>query len=812
MSDLKFAIRQLRKNPGFAAVAVLTLALGIGANTAMFSVLSAVLLRPLPYPNADQLVWLSELAPNGDESPIAFPNFEDWRAQQKTFDQMGVYKRESAVLTGMDEAAQLEGSRVSAGLLNMLGVQPLIGRPFLPEDDKPDAARTVLISHSLWQSPFGGSPNVLGSQIILDQESHTIIGVMSQEFQFPSSVDYWVPVASMAIDVSWQNRRNYPGLHGVGRLAPGVTLRQARENLNHIAAGLEQQYPHSNKGRRVQLERLHDHFVAGARSSLWTLWGAVALVLLIACVNITNLLLARTSVRQRELSLRAALGASRIRIVRQILTESVLLAGVGGAAGLLLAVGLLKLLTSRIAPNLQAADISLDGRVLFYASALALLSGIVAGLAPAWRSARASLQESLRDGTRSATGRGSGLRHTFVVAEVSITLLLLIGFGLVLRSFQRLETLNPGFSTDRVLTFEVDLPQRQYDGPERVLAFYDSLLEKLRSVPGVEGASIGMRTPLTGGGRSTSYVVDGEPVPDPPDRPLMNVQVAGPDYFRVVGTPILKGRSFSRQDNREHLQINGGETYWASALNVVIIGEDFAQRHWPNTDPVGKRIRLGFREDAPWMTVVGVVPKIKWRNLNEQGGFPQAYIPFLQAPQLGMKVVVKTSAETSSINREARQIVASLDPNQPISAIKALDDLRYENVSSQRLQVALLGLFGLVALGLAVVGLYGVLAYGVSQRRREIGIRLALGARRSHVLGLIIGEGMRLALFGAGIGLAMAFGFSRLLRGLLYEIKPLDPITFLIVPVVLLFAAFCSCCLPARRAASVDPMVALRND
>jgi predicted permease len=809
--DIRFGVRMLRKNPGFTAVAVLTLALGIGANTAIFSVINGVLLKPLPYPEPGRLVWLSERGPDGEGGgPIAFPNFADWQAQQSVFEHFGVYKWENAALTGLDEPAQLEGARVAADLLAALAVQPAIGRLFRKEEDQPGASSTVLISHALWQSRFNGSPEALGKTVSLDNQPYIIVGVMPERFAFPNSLDYWVPIGAMSADRNWQNRRNYPGLYGIARLKSGVTLAQARTELDLVATRLEQQYPESNRGRRVQIEQLHDNEVGGVRRALWTLLGAVGMVLFIACANLANLFLARSASRQKEIALRASLGASRSRILRQLLTESMLLALIGGVAGVLFARGLLRFFSAGIAAGVPRADeITLDGSVLLFSAAIALLTGILFGLAPAWRAGRICLQETLKD-TALGTTRGRGrLRQTLVVAEVAVTLVLLIGAGLLLRSFHRLRTLDPGFHADRVLTFQVGLPSRKYEGADRILSFYQTLLERLRALPGVESASVSLRLPLENSTRSTTYVVEGEPVPPPHERPSMNVQVAGPDYFRTLGTPLLRGRPFTDSDDRAHWR-SGGREDWASALNVIIIDEDFARKHWPNADPIGQRIRMASRDDTPWMTVVGVVPRVKWRRLDETGGLVQGYIPFLQSPLSRMRVLVKSAAEPGSLIAPVRKTVLSLDPDQPIYQVQTISDLREQTTGNRRLNVMLLGLFGVMALALAVVGLYGVLSYAVSQRRREIGVRMALGAQRRDVLGLVIGEGMRLALCGVALGLVGALALTRVLRHFLFEVKPSDPLTFAIAPLVLVAVALLACWLPARRAARVEPMEALR--
>lgn len=811
-TDLKFAFRQLLKNPGFTAVALLTLALGIGANTAIFSVIHAVLLQPLPYPEPDRLVWFCERTSDSD-GPIAYPNFEDWRSQQDVFEHMGVYKWESAVMNSGAEPVQLDGSRVSMDLLASLGVRPVLGRIFRAEEDKPGAAPTALISHALWKSQLGGSPEVLDQSLTLDGQVYSVIGVMPERFEFPGEVDYWLPAGVMASEASWQNRNNYPGLYGIGRLKSGVTLEQAKVALEVIASRLEALYPESNKGRRVQIESLHEHEVGGVSRALWILLGAVGLVLLIACANVTNLFLARAAIRQKEMTLRSALGASRGRIVRQLLTESAVLGLTGGTAGVLLAAGLLRILSSTLAAGVpRAEEISLNGPVLLFSTVVAILTGFLFGVVPAWQSARVDLQQTLKEAGRGATGRSTLARHALVITEVAVSLVLLTGLGLFLKSFQRLQILDAGYNSEDVLTFQVNLPPQKYSSPDSIIRFYQALLEQIRILPGVQAASLSSRVPLENSTRTTTYIVEGEPIPEPQKRHYMNVMVAGPDYFRVAGTPILRGRAFADSDNRHWIQGHAGRLDWASGLNAVIIDEQFAKRHWPDVDPIGRRIRPASRDDAPWMTIVGIVPTVKWRRLDENAGLAQAYLPFLQTPLPRMRVLIKTDADRGAIIAAARQAVLRIDPQQPIQEVQSLGELRTKTTGSQRLNLTLLGLFGLIALALAAVGLYGVLAYTVSQRFREIGVRMALGARRRDIFHLIVGQGMTLVLTGTILGIATALGLTRFLRGLLFQVAPTDPITFMATALVLILVSAFACWIPARRAARFDPMAALRTD
>src|SRR5437773_4161945 len=818
MNDFKFAFRQLLKNRGFAVVAVLTLALGIGANTAIFSVVNAVLLRPLPYAESDRLVWLSERSPNFPTMSVSYPNYTDWRAQQTVFEQIGVYNWGSYNLTGRGEAQRLTGVRASADVFSALRARAALGRVFNNDEDKPGAPSVVLLSHGLWQDRFGGAADILNQAITLDGRLFTVVGIMPAGFAFPNRTDLWVPVGPLSDEESWKSRGNHPGLFGLARLKPGVSLDQARSEMDTIAVRLEQQYPDSNKNNRVRIEPLLDNYVSNVRLGLWTLLGAVALVLLIGCANVANLLLARAAARQKEMAVRAALGAGRWRIVRQLLTESLLLSMAGGALGLLLAYGGVRLILALSSNSIpRAGEIGLDAGVLAFTAVLSVLTGILFGLAPAWQASRPDVHETLKETTRGVTGGRARLRQSLVISEVALTLVMLVGAGLLLRSFHRLQQVNPGFSPERVLSFRLDLPERKYAKEEQQISFYRNLLERLRALPGAQAVSVTSRLPLGGNDWQTSFVIAGQPEPPPHERPSMEVHLVSPEYFRAMGIPLLHGRAFTDRDDRAHLRerdlssFTDGER-WMSGLNAIIVDEEFARRHWPNEDAIGKRVRLPWGEKGPVLTVVGVVGRVKLNQLNEQGGFVQAYLPFLQGASGSMAVVMKTTQAPEALITAARQQVQALDPEQPIYDVRTLAEMRDNSIAPQRLNLTLLAVFAGVALALAVIGLYGVLAYAVAQRQREIGVRMALGAQRRDVLGLVVGHGMRLTGIGVILGLAGALALTRVLKSLLFEIKPFDPVTFLLVTAVLAGVALLACWIPARRAARVDPMVALRYE
>jgi predicted permease len=815
--DIRYGARMLYKHPGFTAIAVLTLALGVGANTAIFSLVNGVLLRPLAYPDSGQLVWLCERGPDWSGGSLAYPNFIDWRDQQSVFENFGVYIGNNFTLTGAGEPVLLAGALMSADAFAALRTQPEIGRVFREDEDKPGSPAVAVISHALWQNRLGGEAGIINKTISLDGKPHTVLGVMPAGFEFPNKTDVWVPVGPYSAESSWQKRDNHPGLFGLARLKPGVTLEKARANLDVVAVRLEQQYPESNKTRGVQIDRLLDNQVGNVRRALWILVGAVSFVLVIACANVANLLLARAAAREKEMAVRGALGAGHWRMTRQLLAESGLLALLGAMVGLLFATGALRVVTALAGGNMpRAAEISLDLRVLLFSGLVAVVTGILFGLAPAWHARRVDLQGTLKETARGTTSGRAGLRQGLVIAEVALTFVLLAGAGLLMLSFHRLLQVNPGFVVDRVLTFRINFPNDKYQTDEQKILFCQALREKLRALPGVRAASLASQNtiPLHEGGWDMRFLIEGRPEPPPHVQPSLQFHLIAPDYFQTMGIPLLQGRDFTEQDNREHLRGTLSGNDWGAGLNSIIIDEEFAKHYWPNQNPLGQRVRIpwGEREKQPIVTIVGVVGRIKENRLSEQGGMVQAYFPMYQQPLGNMAVVVKTTSQPAPLLATMRQQVSQLDPALPIFGISTMKEMRDHNVAPDRLNLGLLGGFAVLALVLAIIGLYGLLSFTVTQRQREIGVRMALGAQRFEVLNLVVGQGMRLVLLGAFIGLLGSFALTRVLTSVLFNVEPTDPLTFVTVTLALCVVALLACYIPARRATKIDPIVALRYE
>jgi putative ABC transport system permease protein len=805
--DLGYGLRMLWKNPGFTVVAVIALALGIGANSAIFSVVNTVLLRPLPYQDPDRLVmvWEDNTKAGYPRDTPAAANYVDWRDQNQVFEGMAAIADMSFNLTGTGEPERIDGRRVSANLFPLLGVEPQIGRAFLPEEDQPGGNRVVVMSHGLWQRRFGSDANIKGKSLTLNGESYMVVGVMPPHFQFPNAEnELWVPLALTSEEAA--NRgRHY--LQVLARMKPGVSLEQAQTEMTTIAARLQQQYPAQNTDLSAAVMPLREHVAGDIKPALLVLLGAVGFVLLIACANVANLLLARAAVRQKEISIRIALGASRLRLIRQFLTESVLLAALGGVVGLLLSLWGVSLLKAFIPPTIaQAGEVSIDGRVLIFTLLISLLTGLVFGLAPALQASRFNLNETLKEGGRdSASGsRGNRIRDLLVIAEVAVSLILLIGAGLLINSFLRLRNVDPGFRTDKLLTMQVELPAQKYPDQARRSAFYTELTSRIEALPGVNSAAVTNWIPLVRQGDSIGFSIEGRPDPAPGQgkRPTVVTRVTSPHYFQTMGIQLMQGRVFNEQDK-------------VDSPAVAVINETMARRFWPGEDPVGKRITPGSLtspDPDDWLTIVGVAKDVRQFELVADPK-PQMYISYAQAGFFAPRhLVVSTAVEPLSLAASVRRTIWEIDKDQPVSNIRTMEDVLSDSIARQRFSMLLLGIFAAVALVLAAVGIYGVMSYSVAQRTREIGIRMALGARRGDVLMLTVGGGLKLVLIGVVIGLVAAFVLTRVMSSLLFGVSATDPTTFVIISLILVSVAVLASYIPARRATKVDPMVALRYE
>ncbi|MDQ3803688.1 MAG: ABC transporter permease [Acidobacteriota bacterium] len=798
--DVRYGVRALLKQPGFAAVAVLTLALGIGANSTIFSFANGVLLRPLPYENPERLVLVDETAPKRGITSmgVSFPNFLDWRAQNQVFEDIAAYQAGTYTLVGGGEPEQIRGARVSSGLFEILGVSPVLGRTVHQEEDRPGNETVVVLGHGLWQGRFGADPGIVGRTISLNNRPHAVIGVMPPGFKFPEVADLWLP---LALDTQRWTRTDH-GLSAIARLKPGVTLEQAQAEMAAVASRIEEQNPVTNEGMSVSVTDLRAGLVGDYRQSLLILLGVVGFVLLIACVNVANLLLARASARQKEISIRAALGASRRRIFRQLITESLVLSVVGGALGLVLALWGLRLLLAAIPVEFPFwMKFNLDGRVVGFTAAVSLLTGAVFGAAPALQASKVDLNETLKEGGRSAAaGAGRGrLRSLLVVAEVALSLVLLVGAGLMMRSFLRLQQVNVGLDPKNVLTMTVSLPAAKYSEPERQSAFFRQLVERVGRLPGAQAAGAVSNLPLSGSRWGRSLTVEGRPVLAVGEAPVINHCVVTPGYFRALGIPLLTGRDLAETDARD-------------APKVTVVDARLAREYWPGESPLGKRVRFGPPEsNEPWHTVVGVVGEVRHERVDAATRMT-VYVPYQQITVRQMTVAVRTASDPAGFAAAAREQVRALDADQPVTNLRTMEEVISRAVWQPRLHAILFGVFAAVALLLASVGIYGVMSYAVTQRTHEIGVRVALGARPRDILRLIVGRGFVLTLIGVGLGAAAALALTRVMASLLFEVSAADPATFATNVLLLTAVSLLACYIPARRATRVDPIIALRYE
>jgi len=800
--DLRYAIRRILKSPGFTLVSVITLALGIGANSAIFSVVNGVLLKPLPFKDPDRLVGIYHVS-EGRRSTMSGPNFTDVRRLSETLSDAAAISRYRTILTGQGEPVRLNAADVSAGFFDLLGIRPQLGRGFRAEENLPGSAKVVVIADSLWRQNFGRDPQIVGKTITLDGVPREVVGVMPEGFAYPTDRVLWTPIEHTPGFVSEQRGAWY--LTVIGRTKDGVPVERVRAEVLTLGKQLARQYPDANEGVNIEAVPLHEATVGNIRKAVLVLLGAVGFVLLIACANVANLLLARAAARETEMAVRTALGAGRFRLIRQLLTESVILSLVGAGLGLLLAVWSVELLIDLQPQGIpRLNDVRVDSTVITFTLALAVLTGLIFGLVPAFQSTRSRLASTLKEGGRGAltTHGGTRMRGALVIAEMALAVMLLTGAGLLIRSFVRLASVDPGFHVEQALTFELSLPESRYEQEARQIAFFEQLLPRLRSVPGVQDVGAVLSLPLSGSSLVLTFEVAGRPPVPPAQQPAIQVRVATAEYFRTIGIPLERGRMFNDLD-REGTQ------------PVVLLTQAAVRQYFPNEDPIGKRITLGWGRGPGTPRaggeVIGVIGDVKNAGLDEADP-PQLYLPYRQWPVQSMSVVLKTSIPPASVTDAARREVYAVDGSIPISNLRTLEQIVSRSISQPRFYMTLLAIFASVALLLAAIGIFGVLSYAVSQRTREIGIRMALGARERTVVGLIVRHAMILACAGVVLGVFAAYFLSSTLSTLLYSTTPRDPLTFASVAGLLLLVALFASYIPARRATRVDPIVALRAE
>ena len=812
--DVRYGWRVLQRSPGFAVVAALTLAIGIGANAAIFSAVHAILLRPLPFPDPQRLVLLFNTDPNRQiaHATASAAELLDWRDMSHTFQELAAWRPSFVTITGNGEPEQVWRVHITGNFFHMLGVKPMFGRDFAPEEEQPGHERVALLSYGFWQQRFGSDSTIVGKQVVVDYEPYQIIGVLPRDFSLfgtSAALDIWTP---FAFNRAQLDRKEY-GLLVFGRLRSGVRLSQAQADMDTISAALRKQYPDSDQKARVRVTGFQSELVVDVRPALMIFLAAVGFVLLIACANVANLMLARAASREREIALRSTLGANRGRLLRQLLTESTLLAGIGGALGVIVAVGGIRFIRVALPGGIQqvphSGDIRLDGSVLAFTIALSLLTAILFGLAPAMQASRSDLSESLKEGSRGSTSgrRIHVLRSSLVVSEIALSLLLLVGAGLLLRSFVRLMSEDLGFNPSNLLTMQIWLPDTHYRAPAQVVNFYDQVLERVKSIPGVNAAGAVNFLPYTHWADYVDFDIQGRATPAPGDEFTSRYRVIDSQYLHAMGIRMISGRELASSDS-------------PNSPGVVLVNEALVRRYWPNEDPLGKQIRIRVQATRSpwqaqprdsWLTIVGVMRDIRewdW-GLDK---LPTLYLPYEQSPSRLMSIVIRGTGDSTQITSAVRRIVASLDANQPVTAVSMMEGLLDEALAQRRLSALLLAIFAGVAMILAAVGIYGVMAYAVAQRTHEIGIRMALGAEPRDVQTMIVGHAMRLVLMGLAIGLISSALLVRYLQNQLYGVRAIDPLTFLAVSVLIAAVAALSAYFPARRATRVDPLVALRYE
>lgn len=807
IGDIRYGVRQLRKSPGFAAVAIVTLAVGIGASITMFGFVNAYLLRPFPYDDAERLVDFTGTHATFGRMSISYANYLDWRKQNRTFEEMACYRDARNTVKGADVPERLRSMQVTANLLPMLGVKASLGRLFRETDDHGGAERTVILSHGLWQRRFGGDPDVVGRTMVLDDRPHTVVGVLPSSFAFPpfhrEPAELWTPIGLLEQYEWFTNRRNHQGTAGIGKLKEGVTLASARADLNRVAEQLEQTYPDTNGGCRVAAVPFHERVLGDMRLALLVLMGSALAVLLIVCVNIADLLLVRSSARSQEFAVRRALGAGRLRLIRQLMGENLVLALLGAAGGVVVALWGLSLLSTLLGSQVALSDedlLRIDANMVVFVLGAAIGTLLILGLAPAWHCTGRSAGGAIRDSVRTATATKdrSHLRDGLVVTQIALALVLMSCAGLMVRSFVHYLQADPGYNPDSTVTFDLRVPAQTYTTDEQKAAFYRDLVRHVESMPPVRHA--GVTCSLLGGWQST-YYVQGAPIPEANEEIFAEYSEVSPDLFQAMGIPLLAGRSFTERDTHD-------------APSVVVVDEEFARKWWPGESAVGKRIQVHRGRpdsDAPWSEVVGVVRHVKHYGVDRPSR-ETIYLCMDQSISDYMTLVVRTQGDPLALVTPIRRAVAQNDSDIPVYNIQTLQAIGAERSFMRRATTTVLGAFALTALLLAALGIYGVMAYSVSRRTNEIGVRIALGACWADIVRLVLGRGGKLTLVGVALGLLASLGLGWLIRGLLFGVTAWDPLTFAAVTLALAIMALLACLIPARRAAKIDPMKALRYE